>query len=71
MNMRQRSGVAVLGVLAVLLSGAGLAAPARAAPLLYEADAGTNSIQKITPGGMVSTFVSGLNQPQGLAFDQC
>src|SRR6185436_14561473 len=38
---------------------------------LYVANQGSNTISKITPGGVVSTFASGglLSAPSGLAFD--
>jgi hypothetical protein len=36
---------------------------------LFVANSSANSIEKITPGGAVSTFASGLNFPIGLAFD--
>ncbi len=36
---------------------------------LYVANNGNNTVSKITPQGVVSTFVSGLAGPEGLAFD--
>ncbi|HMB08558.1 MAG TPA: hypothetical protein VKP69_33110 [Isosphaeraceae bacterium] len=36
---------------------------------LYVANAGNNTIAKITEAGMVSTFASGIDSPRGLAFD--
>ncbi len=36
---------------------------------LYGSDFNGDSVYKVTPGGVVSTFVSGLNNPNGLAFD--
>jgi hypothetical protein len=36
---------------------------------LYCANLGNSTISKITPGGTVSLFASGLNSPYGLAFD--
>ena len=36
---------------------------------LYVAESNANQIGKITPGGVVSTFVNGLGLPIGLAFD--
>ena len=35
---------------------------------LFVAEANSNSIDKITSGGSVSTFATGLNAPLGLAF---
>jgi hypothetical protein len=54
------AGVAVSLVPANVLAGAGD---------LYVSDLGTNSILKFTPAGTKSTFVSGLNNPEGLVFD--
>src|ERR1039457_6468080 len=36
---------------------------------LFVSDPGSGSIYEFTPGGVQTTFASGLNQPQGLAFD--
>ena len=36
---------------------------------LFEADRGSGNIYEFTPGGVQSTFASGLNNPLGLAFD--
>ena len=36
---------------------------------LYVADGGSNSVERITPSGVVSVFASGLDHPAGLAFD--
>src|SRR3989442_1188369 len=36
---------------------------------LFEADFGSGQINKFTPGGVQSSFASGLNGPIGLAFD--
>jgi hypothetical protein len=36
---------------------------------LFEADRGSGNIYEFTPGGVRSTFASGLNNPLGLAFD--
>ena len=36
---------------------------------LFVTDPGTGCIYEFTPGGVQSTFASGLNQPAGLAFD--
>ena len=36
---------------------------------LFVSNWGTNTIIEITPGGVQSTFASGLNGPVGLAFD--
>ena len=36
---------------------------------LYESDAGSNNIYEFTPGGTRSTFASGLNGPNYLAFE--
>src|ERR1017187_10301030 len=35
---------------------------------LFVSDAGSGNIYEFTPGGVQSTFASGLNQPLGLAF---
>ena len=40
-----------------------------AAGNLYVANAGTGTVDKVTPAGVVSTFASGFNDPFGLAFD--
>ena len=40
-----------------------------AAGNLYVANAGANTVSKVTPAGAVSTFASGFNDPDGLAFD--
>ena len=40
-----------------------------AAGNLYVANAGNNTVSKVTPAGVVSTFASGFNDPVGLAFD--
>ncbi len=40
-----------------------------AAGNLYVADNGSNTIKEITPAAVVSTFLSGLNGPLGIAFD--
>src|SRR4029077_11969932 len=37
---------------------------------LYEADSGSGSIFKFAPNGTRSTFKTGLNAPQSLAFDR-
>ena len=37
---------------------------------LYVADSGNHMIRKITPGGTVSTVVSGLNYPYGICVDK-
>src|SRR5207244_1165205 len=37
--------------------------------ILFEGDAGSNTIFEITPDGTKSTFASGLSGPVGLAFD--
>ena len=36
---------------------------------LFEADRGSGNIYEFTPGGVRSTFASGLNAPLGLAFN--
>ena len=36
---------------------------------LFEADRGSGNIYEFTPGGVQTTFVSGLNAPDGLAFN--
>ncbi len=36
---------------------------------VYVADAGNNSVRKISPGGTVSTFATGFANPQGIATD--
>ena len=53
----------VAGLLAISL------APIAKADTLYEADAGSNRIYQFTPGGVKTTFASGLSGPYGLAFD--
>ncbi len=35
----------------------------------YVANAGNGTVSEVTPAGLVSTFVSGLSLPVGLAFD--
>ena len=36
---------------------------------LYVTNAGNNTVSKVTPGGVVSTFATGFSEPWGLAFD--
>jgi hypothetical protein len=36
---------------------------------LFVANAGTDTVSRVTPGGQISTFASGFNFPFGLAFD--
>jgi len=36
---------------------------------LFEADSGSGTINKFTPGGVQSAFASGLNEPTGLTFN--
>ena len=45
------------------------AAPVLQASILYEADYLTGQILEFNPGGVASTFASGLNLPVSLAFD--
>ena len=35
---------------------------------IYVADTGNDRIRRITPGGLITNVVTGLNQPQGVAF---
>ena len=35
----------------------------------YVGNTGTNTVSKVTPAAVVSTFASGINNPSGLAFD--
>jgi len=44
-------------------------AQAAAAQNLFVSDFGNGNIDEVTPGGNVSTFLSGFSQPTGLAFD--
>ena len=37
---------------------------------LFEADRGSGNIYEFTPGGVQTTFASGLNAPDGLAFNR-
>ena len=59
----------------LLAASAGLAAiltpiTARAAATIYVSNAGNNTIEQFTEAGVGSVFAStGLNNPQGLAFD--
>src|SRR5262245_37449959 len=46
-----------------------LAARPAPADILYVADAGAGTVSRVTPDGVVSPFISGLNGPTGLAFD--
>ena len=57
--------VTVAGLAAALVPISVLALPGD----LYEADYGSGTIFKFTPAGTKSTFASGLNYPNGLAFD--
>src|SRR5882762_6483491 len=57
--------VTVAGLTTTLLSISVLAAPGD----LFEADRGSNTIFKFTPGGTKSPFASALSGPTDLAFD--
>src|SRR5438270_455580 len=57
--------ISVAGLATVLLPISVLAAPGD----LYEADFSTGTIFKFTPGGVKSTFATGVGQPSALAFD--
>jgi len=62
--VRMRFSLAAVTLAAVLSS-----APA-SAQVLYVTDAGDNTVKKITPNGVVSTFIStGLSVPDGIVFD--
>ena len=59
----------MLGLATWLLLG-GLGTATCRADILYVANAGNNTIEKFTSGGVGSVFAStGLNNPRGLAFD--
>ena len=55
-------------VVALLLGGSQL--PLIAATLMYVANAGNGTISAVADDGSVSTFVTGLQQPAGLALDR-
>src|SRR6516164_1181832 len=61
--MKTHSSISIAVILAINLAG-----PADAANL-FVADANTGNIYEYTPGGVQSTFASGLSSPDGLAFD--
>jgi sugar lactone lactonase YvrE len=56
------SGAACIGAVALITSYV-------QAQNLFEADALSGNIYESTPGGVQSTFASGLGMPSGLAFD--
>lgn len=58
---------AVISATGTLLIG--VAVPVLRAGSLYVAIAGSGQIQQFTPGGVSSTFATGLSDPEGLAFD--
>jgi len=65
-----KTALPYLCVIAAIVAVALLPANILAGPGdLYVSDLGTNSILKFTPAGTESTFVSGLNNPEGLVFD--
>ena len=48
---------------------ASLAAPTARAQNLFESDGGSGNIYEFTPSGQQSTFATGLNEPESMAFN--